>query len=377
MSKQSFTRAGCIYFCADSRFDIVIHLDITDAIFPHQTVNDFICMCNDFRLTEIKLVSASVIDSLSMSLEKCFFRHFLNHRTLDSHNFQLQPESRDHSFVTDIVDHFFDSIWKTFLRRFPFPYCIPPESVCIPACINTEIFTACFCRSIDEWDFFLCGRIRPEAVHVIIENDAQFFIILILSANRSSVFRQFLRHLSQFSGNCSHACRNCGKSISWFQVFEPVRLLFCRSAELHIQMIGKIADFPMPGTIMLDLPEQSASCFCVCHISHRNITLCRPVSGVGDLKSFGRTDRSLKLGKFHSCIRKRIFFYLKLFLPCIMYHSDPDFFVRCQNTFFFHAVQIEGRNIFQSLCFCSCILYFAPASYHGNSVKKLKVIYRL
>ena len=59
------------------------------------------------RITEIKLISASVINLFSMSHKVPVIRNLICFRAFDSHNFKFQPYSRDHSFRTDIIHHFF------------------------------------------------------------------------------------------------------------------------------------------------------------------------------------------------------------------------------------------------------------------------------
>ena len=78
-----------------------------NAIFIYQTIDNFCCMSNNFRITKIKLISASVINLFSMSHKVPVIRNLICFRAFDSHNFKFQPYSRDHSFRTDIIHHFF------------------------------------------------------------------------------------------------------------------------------------------------------------------------------------------------------------------------------------------------------------------------------
>lgn len=51
--EQAVAEAVGIQLRADARFDIVMHLDITDTVLPHETVDDL-------RIAEIKLIAVSV-----------------------------------------------------------------------------------------------------------------------------------------------------------------------------------------------------------------------------------------------------------------------------------------------------------------------------
>ena len=70
MCKQSFSKTVCIHFRTNTRLNIVIHLNITDAIFIHNTVDHFIGMGDHLRIPEIQLIAASVIYPSAMPFEK-------------------------------------------------------------------------------------------------------------------------------------------------------------------------------------------------------------------------------------------------------------------------------------------------------------------
>ena len=91
MLQKTVSKTVCIHFRTNTRLNIVVHLDIADTVVPYHTVDDFGHLLNHKRLTEIQLVSASVVNPLSESVEEGIFWHLLHHRAFDSHNFKFQP----------------------------------------------------------------------------------------------------------------------------------------------------------------------------------------------------------------------------------------------------------------------------------------------
>ena len=73
----------------NSRLNIIIHLDIIDTILIHHTVNDLIDMINDCRITEVKLISAAVVDSFPMADKEPVIRNALCLLAVNSHNLKL------------------------------------------------------------------------------------------------------------------------------------------------------------------------------------------------------------------------------------------------------------------------------------------------
>ena len=78
-----------IKLCTNSGFNIIIHLDITDTILIHHTVNDLIDMINDCRITEVKLISAAVVDSFPMADKEPVIWNALCLLAVNSHNLKL------------------------------------------------------------------------------------------------------------------------------------------------------------------------------------------------------------------------------------------------------------------------------------------------
>ena len=64
MLQKTVSKTVRIHFRANTRLNIVVHLDIADTVVPYHTVDDFGHMLNHKRMTEIQLITASVIHTL-------------------------------------------------------------------------------------------------------------------------------------------------------------------------------------------------------------------------------------------------------------------------------------------------------------------------
>ena len=170
MLQEALSHAFCTNLCTNSRLYIVVHFNIPYTIFLHHTVYDFIHMLYDCRVSKVQLISAAVIDSLSMAHKKPVIRCFFCLLTVNSHNLQFQPDTGNHSFFTDVICHFFDAIWKTVPAFLPFTNTVPPFSRCIPSGIDHIVFTATYCSCINKRKLLCSGRISKQTIHVIVKD---------------------------------------------------------------------------------------------------------------------------------------------------------------------------------------------------------------
>ena len=157
-------------------------------------------MGTNFRVSEIKLITASVIDPLAVTCEEpAVIANAVHQRTFYSHDLYFKPKPRYHALLADIVGNFLYAIWKTLSALFPFADLVPPKAVSIPACVNAEIFTACFCRSVHKWELLFSRRVAPQTVHVVVEYYRKPLIILVAAAYLSAVFRKLAHSLVKAS----------------------------------------------------------------------------------------------------------------------------------------------------------------------------------
>ena len=61
-----------------------------------------------------------------------------------------------------------------------------------------------------------------------------------------------------------------------------------RTTELQIEETGLVTDFPVPGAVLFDLPQQAFTGFRIFQESRGNIFLRGPVADIGDVDRFGR-----------------------------------------------------------------------------------------
>lgn len=115
MLQKTVSKTVCIHFRTNTRLNIVVHLDIADTVVPYHTVDDFGHMLNHKRMTEIQLITASVIHTLAVAQEEALIRQNGSLLTVDTHNLQLQPDTRNHALRTNIIRHLTHSIRKALL----------------------------------------------------------------------------------------------------------------------------------------------------------------------------------------------------------------------------------------------------------------------
>ena len=83
-------------------------------------------------------------------------------------------------------------------------------------------------------------------------------------------------------------------------------------------MIILVCNFIVPGTIVLNLPEQSRiRCF-VAQQPHRQILFCRPVSRIINFNRLRGSSNALRLCHRESQIRKGVFLPVQFLLPSIV-----------------------------------------------------------
>ena len=138
MLQKTVSKTVCIHFRTNTRLNIVVHLDIADTVVPYHTVDDFGHMLNHKRMTEIQLITASVIHTLAVAQEEALIRQNGSLLTVDTHNLQLQPDTRNHALRTNIIRHLTHSIRKALFTLLPLTDTVPPVAVRIPAGINTK-----------------------------------------------------------------------------------------------------------------------------------------------------------------------------------------------------------------------------------------------
>lgn len=132
-----------------------------------------------------------------------------------------------------------------------------------------------------------------------------------------------------------------------------------------------VADLPVPGTVVIDLPENTRMYFCIFQISHGKVFLGRPVSGVGNMEVVGGALNGGLLDQFHAKFRESIDFPVQFPLPAVVRDPDLQLFISGKAAFFFNSFIMEVGDILQSLCFRAVICHGMPGADHGKSIIKL------
>ena len=246
MLQKSLSDAFRSKLRADSRLDVIIHLDVSDMVLIYHAVDHLVDMGDNCRIAEVELVSAPVIHALSMTDEKPIVRRILCLFAVDSHNLKLQPYARDHALFADVIGDFLNAIWKTLPGFLPFTDTVPPLARCIPPGIDDIIFAAAFCRRIDKRKLLLCCRITKQAVHIIVENYRQILVILIRSADHAAVSGQLPKRLFKAVLRYADCNRHRLKGFPRRKILKPVRLHLRRSADTDVKMRILITDLIVP-----------------------------------------------------------------------------------------------------------------------------------
>ena len=230
MTPQTLANAVAVLLSAYTGLYVVIHFYIAYAVFRNKPVYYLVSVGTDFRIPEIELITASVIDPLAVTCEEpTVITNAVHKRTLYSHDLYFKPKSGYHALFADIVGNFLYAVRKTLSALFPFADLVPPKAVSIPACVNAEIFTASLCRSVHKGKFFFSRRVAPQTVHVVVEYYRKPLIILVAAAYFSAVFRQLAHSLVKASCHRAYRTFHAFYALIRHKVFIPVGLYLRRA----------------------------------------------------------------------------------------------------------------------------------------------------
>ena len=183
MFQKTVSAAVSLIIRSDKGIAVIVNLKVADSVLFDQTVHYAPSICPNLRIAKIQLIPISVHCHLTVALKEPATLHLRSHFTLCSHELDFQPDAGNHSFTVDIICNLFQSIGKSHFRWIPLSNPRPPRFICVPSGINTVILTANSRCCINNRQFLLGSRISPEAVHIVIENNGQLFIILIFPAD--------------------------------------------------------------------------------------------------------------------------------------------------------------------------------------------------
>ena len=134
--------------------------------------------------------------------------------TADAHDLRLQPDAGNQSFAPDIIGDFLDAFREAFVALLPLADAVPPVAVGVPAGVDTEVLAASLGSSVHQRIFLSGGGTAPETVHIIVENDGQFFIVLIFSADFSAVVRERAHGIVEANAGDTDGGRNGGEALA-------------------------------------------------------------------------------------------------------------------------------------------------------------------
>ena len=171
MLQQTLTRAVGLLIGTGARLDVVIHLDIADAVFIDHAVDHPLGIVPNLRIAEIELIAPLIAHTPAVPHEEPAVRKLLCQRTVDAHDFQLQPCAWDHARVAYGIHDLFEAARKALFRGAPLTDAVPPCAVRIPSAVYDKVFASCFPRLRNHFQFLLRRGVTGQAVHIVIEND--------------------------------------------------------------------------------------------------------------------------------------------------------------------------------------------------------------
>ena len=183
MREQPFPCAVCSTVGADTRVDVVIHLDVPDAVIRYEPIDDPIRVAPHLRIAKVQLIPALVDHAPPLDLEEPVVRQLVRERTVNPHHLQLQPEAGNHSLFTNDVQQRRQALRKTPPGRQPLADVVPPGAVVVPTAVDAVIPAARFRCRLDQRQLLFGGRVAGKAVHVVVEDDGRMGVIRIDTPN--------------------------------------------------------------------------------------------------------------------------------------------------------------------------------------------------
>ncbi|MNB79419.1 hypothetical protein D3C75_261530 [compost metagenome] len=372
MLKQTGAIAVSVRFRADACVDVVIHLDIADAVFVHQPVDNRIGMRDNRRIPEIELISAPVHHPPAVAHEEPAVVRVSQLRTVDAHNLDFQPKTGDETLAPDVIEHVFDPFREAFLGRQPLSYAVPPFSGSIPAGIDAEVFAADIRRGVNKRQQLLCCGVAPQTVHIVVEDNAQQAVVIIRSADYPPVSRQRSRRLPEAAHGRSYRYRHGDELFAGRQIEPPVIVMLRRSSGEQRQLIILVGQLPVPGAVVLDLPEQAGAMLLVGHDRHRHEFRCRPGAGIAGSDPFRAAVRQMGHAKLGQCVGLP----LQLAGPAALAERHLHLLAAVACAFLVRACERKGRNILHAKRSFAAVSQGCPATDDRNTGKELDMLNR-
>ena len=371
MTEQTVADAVRVQLGADARLDVVVHLDVADVVVADQTVDDLVRVLDNLGIAEIELPAAAVVHLFAVAGEEPVGVDARGLRAADAHDLDLEPHAGDHALRADVVHDFLEAVREALVAREPLADIVPPEARGVPARVHAEVFAAGLVRGVDQRELLRGRRVRPQAVHVVVEDDAELFIVVVLAADHTAVFRQLAHRVVEFADRGADAHRHGCKRLTGLEVFPPVRFRLGRAAELDVEAAYLVADLPVPRAVVLDLPEEVGAGFRVFEQAHRQVFLGGPVSDIrradhlgGALDLRGLALREAELGE-------AVTLPLHFALPAVVRVPDAHLVVGGEQALLFDAGQSEGGDVLEPLRLLADVLHVRPAAHGLNAVVKL------
>ena len=192
----------------------------------------------------------------------------------------------------DLVEHLADAVWEPAGRRRPVSDRVPPclADVRVPPGVDAEVLGSGTGGGGDEGHQPFRGRVAHQGVHVVVKDDGEPAVVCVGPPDGSAVFGEPSHRALEAVGTERDGDRDRLEGFSGFKREPPMVLGVCRTEQGEVgaraaAMVRRngvatpvLADLPVPGAIVLDLPRPGVSRPAIDGGAHRQVRPGRPAA---------------------------------------------------------------------------------------------------
>ena len=242
---------------------VVVELEEPGTVAVDQAVHDLVEVAAGGRVPQIEEVPLLLDDPASVPLQERRVRQPLGRRGPHPDHLGLDPQTRQHAAVADVVeDPLQTPVGEAGRRWLPVPHTRPPvTAVVVPAGVDAEVLGTGLGGGVDQRQQLLGGRIAHQGVHVVVDDHRQVRADEGPTDGAPVRGQGGDRALPTLPGDGDR--RGYGlELLARVQPDRPVMIEVVGSADDHGDLVGSdpaTVHLPAPGPVVLDLPGQRAT----------------------------------------------------------------------------------------------------------------------
>ena len=211
------------------------------------------------RVPQVQQVPVVLDHPLPVPLQERLVRQVLRRRAAHPDHLRLQPETGPHPAFLDVLEHPSETtVGEPRGGGLPFPDAVPPgPAVVVPAGVDAEHLGAGLGGGVDQRQQLGRGRVTPQGVHVIVENQRISGIPGLHPDQIPPVPGQFGQGALISRGADRDRDRDGDERLTRFQAGGPGVVQVVGTGHHQRQRPGAggpRVEFPVPGPVVLDLP---------------------------------------------------------------------------------------------------------------------------